>query len=165
MQKHNPGPSLEALHILYRYAALSRLRVKWDKSLIPTIDMRQRSGGAVLPSPVLLSLIGKINIVKIKILPVLLYVLRHSPVWVPKKFFKQIDSLLFSFLWKSGSPHFSIKTLRRPWTQGDLACPDLQKYFLAAFLTHAHNWVISDDTNSSVVLEAAYLLTLCILPY
>lgn len=47
--------------------------------------------------------------------------------------------------------------LRGPWTQGGLACLDLQKYYYAALLSYAHNWVISDDTNASVVLEAAFL--------
>lgn len=49
-----------------------------------------------------------------------------------------------------------LPSLCRPWAQGGLACPDLQKYFLAALLMHAHNWVTSDDINASVVLEAAY---------
>lgn len=44
--------------------------------------------------------------------------------------------------------------LQRPWTQGELACPDFF-YFLVALLSHAHNWLILDDTNSAVVLEAA----------
>lgn len=38
---------------------------------------------------------------------------------------------------------------------------------MAALLTHAQNWAILDDTNSSVVLEAAYLgsyESLCLLP-
>lgn len=32
-----------------------------------------------------LSLIGRINLFKMKLLPAFLYVLRHAPVWIPKK--------------------------------------------------------------------------------
>lgn len=38
-----------------------------------------------------------------------------------------------------------------------LACLDLQKYYYAALLSHSHNWFASDDSNASVVLEAAFL--------
>lgn len=41
--------------------------------------------------------------------------------------------------------------------EGGLACPDLQKYFHAALLSHAHNWVFSDESNAAVVLEETYL--------
>lgn len=45
------------------------------------------------------TLIGKINLLKMKILPVILYVLRHSPIWLPKAFFKKYDSTISSSLW------------------------------------------------------------------
>lgn len=47
--------------------------------------------------------------------------------------------------------------LQRPWLQGGLACPDLYKYFLDAMLMHAYNWLIADDSNAAVVLEASYV--------
>lgn len=62
-----------------------------------------------------------------------------------------------SFLWQSHSDRFSRKIIRRPCTQGGLACPDFHTYYLAAMLTHAHNWLVSEDTSASVVLEAAHL--------
>lgn len=49
----------------------------------------------------LLSLIGKKKkIVKVKILPVLLYNLQHSSIWVSIAFFKQFNSLISSYLWE-----------------------------------------------------------------
>lgn len=38
----------------------------------------------------------------------------------------------------------------------ELTCLNLYTYYLAAMLTHAHNCLITDDTNTSVVLEAAH---------
>lgn len=57
----------------------------------------------------------------------------------------------------SGTPRFIKLTLRRPQIQGGLVCPDFKAQFLAALLTHAHNWIISGNFNCSVVLEVAYL--------
>lgn len=48
------------------------------------------------------SLIGKINLIKMKVLLVILYFLRHAPVWVPKSYFKKLDGHISTFLW---SPH------------------------------------------------------------
>lgn len=86
-------------------------------------------------SHLLLSLIVRITLIMKKILPVLLYSLRHSPVWLPKLFFKPLDSLIGSFLWQSRPARFSRKFLCRPWAQRGLACPDLYTYL---FGSHAH---------------------------
>lgn len=104
-----------------------------------------------------LSLIGRINLFKMKLLPAFLYALRHAPVWIPKKIFRLINTVLLSFLWGSGQPRFKLTVLQRPWGEGSLACPDLHSYFVAAMLSHAHNWLISDEPNAAVVLEAARL--------
>lgn len=92
-----------------------------------------------------------------KLLPAFLYVLRHSPVWIPKKVFRLMNTTLLAFLWGTGQPRFKLAVLQRPWKEGGLACPDLHRYFLAAQLSHAHNWLVSDESNADVVLETACL--------
>lgn len=62
-----------------------------------------------------LSLIRGINVFKMKLLPVFLYVLRHSPVWIPKRVFCLIYTTLTSFLWGQGQPRFKLMLLQRPW--------------------------------------------------
>lgn len=92
-----------------------------------------------------------------KYLPVFLYALRYSPIWIPKPFFENFDSTITSFLCRSGPPRINKSILKRPWTEGGLACPDLQKYFFAVLLSHTHNLLALDDINAAVVLEAAHL--------
>lgn len=65
-----------------------------------------------------LYVIGKINLIKMKLLPSLLYILRHSPVWIPMKYFKPFETTMSFFLWGSRQPRFRLVILQRPWTQG-----------------------------------------------
>lgn len=90
-----------------------------------------------------------------KLLPAFLYVLRRAPVWIPKKLFRPINTILLSFLWGTGHLRFTLRVLQRPWGEEGLACPDLHSYFVAALLSHIHNWLVSDESNVAVVLEAA----------
>lgn len=77
-----------------------------------------------------LSLLGCINLLKMKFLRVILYFLWKPPVWVPKSFFHKLNSIFGSFLWLPQSPRIGIKVLQEPWGQGGLALPDWQKYYL-----------------------------------
>lgn len=54
-----------------------------------------------------LSILGRINLFKMKILPKFTYLFRHSPQWIPKSFFIRLHRLLASFIWGSQSPRYS----------------------------------------------------------
>lgn len=104
-----------------------------------------------------LLLIGRINLIKMKLHPVFLYTLRNVPVWILISLFQQLDIYISSFLWSNKSPKFSISTLKHPMSLGGLALPKFFQYFLAGQLMHAHNWLVLDKGNASVVAEAAVL--------
>lgn len=80
-----------------------------------------------------LSLIGKINILKMKVLPVNLFFLHHATLWVPKSYFKRQDGLVTSFLWSPSPPCIGLKVLQEPLGQGGLALPDWYKYCQMVF--------------------------------
>lgn len=104
-----------------------------------------------------LSLMGRISLLKMKMLPVILYFLRHATVWVPKSYFKKIDGIVSSFLWGPRPPRIEIKALQEPGDGGGLALPDWQKYYLAGQIVFAHRWLLADDGDSATVLDAAHL--------
>lgn len=104
-----------------------------------------------------LSLIGRISLLKMKFLPVLLYFLRHAPVWVPKTYFRQIEGIISSFLWTPKPPRIGTKVLQEPGDQRGLALPDWLKYYLAGQLVFARRWLLSDEGDAATVLEAAHL--------
>ncbi|KAF7644371.1 hypothetical protein LDENG_00223090 [Lucifuga dentata] len=45
-----------------------------------------------------ISLLDRVNAIKMVFLPQLLYLLHYLPIFLPKSFFKQIDSLILPFL-------------------------------------------------------------------
>ena len=51
-----------------------------------------------------LSLIGKINVVKMNILPKLLFLFQSVPLFLPKHFFDSLDKIICSFIWGGKSP-------------------------------------------------------------
>lgn len=102
-----------------------------------------------------LSLIGRINPLKMKVLPKFTYIFRNSPQWLTKTFINSLKQLFLSFIWGPKPPRFKYTTLTRPVDSGGLALPDCHKYFLATQLVTTHWWLQPDLTNSAVVLEAA----------
>lgn len=61
-----------------------------------------------------LSLMGRVSLIKMKFLSVILYFLHHSPVWIPKGYFKTLNSIIGSFIWSPHSPRISINVLQEP---------------------------------------------------
>lgn len=84
-------------------------------------------------SRLLLNLIGRMNLVKMMILPQFNYIFRNCPVWVPNSFFK-VDRCVDSFIWSGVSPCLAKAMLSLPPWLGGLALPNFQVYFWAAIL-------------------------------
>lgn len=90
-------------------------------------------------------LLGWGNLLKMKVLPKFAYLFRHSSYWLLKSFFLPT--------WIKFSPIF----------YGAFTLQDkhfLHKYFLATQLVTAAWWLSPDCTNSSTMLEAAFVRTL-----
>ena len=57
-----------------------------------------------------MSLIGRINTIKMS-LPQILYLFQSIPIYLPKKFFKKLDSDIINFIWDYKSHRIKKKTL------------------------------------------------------
>lgn len=88
-----------------------------------------------------ISLIGRINCIKMNILPKFLYFFQALPTPIPKAFFKNLNRLLSTFLWNGKTPRVKLKTLCRPTEQGGLNLPDFQLYYLAAQSRAVWVWI------------------------
>lgn len=81
-----------------------------------------------------LSVAGRVALLKMVTLPRLLYYFRTLPVWIPASIFKQLQSMITGFLWAAGRRRVALKILIRPKSEGGLAVPDLETFYLAAQL-------------------------------
>ena len=95
-----------------------------------------------------LSLIGKICVIKTLLLPQLLYLFSVLCIKIPKKFFKDLNSLFYKFIWNGGTDRVKRVYLCNNFTMGGLKMIDPYVFSLAQKLT----WVklLLDENYDSV---------------
>lgn len=113
----------------------------------------QGSSWASLP----LNILGRINLIKIMMLPKFYYLFRNCLIWVPISFFKDIDYCVGSFIWNEAVPRLPKSTLWLPAHLGIFALPNLQMYYWAAMLVSIQWWFIGSKSNVVTCLEAVCL--------
>lgn len=102
-----------------------------------------------------IDLIGRVDIIKIHLLPKFLYILTQAPCIIPQKYFKEIDSTCSSFIWQGRAPSPALHTLQLPTTKQEIAYPNLYQYYLAAQLIPLPDWLNLQLGNSSTIMAAA----------
>ena len=68
---------------------------------------------------------GRVNALKINIIPRLIYVLHAIPITLPQNFFKQIRSALTTFVWGDKHPRLAYEMLRRSKGEGGVGLPGI----------------------------------------
>ena len=79
-----------------------------------------------------ITLAGRVNVIKMNVLPRFLYLFQTLPVFIPKSFFTTVDKLISSFIWEGKTPRIRSEFLQRPKSGGGLALPNLRNYYWAA---------------------------------
>uniref|UniRef100_A0A1A8AUT3 Reverse transcriptase domain-containing protein n=2 Tax=Nothobranchius furzeri TaxID=105023 RepID=A0A1A8AUT3_NOTFU len=78
-----------------------------------------------------ISLMGRINIYKMSILPKVLYVYQNIPLPPPVDWFSRIKKLVLGFLWQNGRPRIRLSLLHLPYNEGGVMCPNIEWYYWA----------------------------------
>ena len=94
-----------------------------------------------------LSLIGKINVVKMNILPKFLFLFQSVPLFLPKHFFDSLDKIISSFIWGGKSPRVRKTLLQRCRLSGGLALPNFLTYYWAAHIHKLCYWLKSPESS------------------
>lgn len=97
------------------------------------------------------SLLGRINIIKMNILPKFLYLFQSIPLFLPKSFFKSVNRMFSSFIWANKTPRISITSLQQGKLSGGLALPNLM--YWAANIQKYTYW-LNDPQATWCCLEA-----------
>lgn len=88
-----------------------------------------------------LTIAGRINCIKMNVLPRFLYLFQCLPVFLPKSYFSSFDKLISSFIWKNGIPRIKRGFLQRDRSVGGLGLPNLRNYYWAANIQKMILWV------------------------
>lgn len=87
-----------------------------------------------------ISMVGRVNAVKMIVLPRFLYIFQSIPVCIPQSYFQGLESILLSFIWSGKVPRISKKHLMKSKGDGGLGLPNFKLYYMASHLNIFSFW-------------------------
>ncbi len=113
------------------------------------------------------SLFGRIESVRMNILPRLLFLFQSLPVLVPQSTFMLLETQISKFTWQNRRPRIRMKILLSTKKKGGLGVPNLKLYYWVAQLRVVVEWVVKDLETGWVSIEHNSLqgISLSALPF
>ncbi len=81
-----------------------------------------------------ISLIGRINIIKMNLFHKILYLIQNIPLPPPEDFFQKLNKLFLRFIWNSNRARIRMSLLHLSYSNGRPKCPNVLWYYWAVQL-------------------------------
>ena len=98
-------------------------------------------------------MIGRINIIKMNIMPRLFYLFQTLPVKFPLGFLRDLRSRFTKFIWAGKSARLRRDILTLPKDRGGVGLPDPVSYYEAAHLARVVEWCALQRTKPWILME------------
>lgn len=100
---------------------------------------------------------GRIAILKMNVLPRILYALQTIPIKLPNTFFLSLTKLFRTFIWNHKRPRIQFTQLTKPKNKGGIGLPNPQHYYWACHLQRVVEWHTHSGLKDWISLENSFM--------